>query len=91
LVFPKAGNGRNRPNWLRFSGIGIEFAAAVAGFTLAGYWVDRHFGSSPKGLLVGVGLGLLGGGYNMIRASLAAVKEAEKDRKARSDRESDKP
>ncbi len=65
----------------RASGVGIEFAAAVAGFALVGIWVDRHYGSGPWGLLIGLGLGLIGGTYNLVRESLLASKEA-----ARSDR-----
>lgn len=64
------------PVWLRFSGVGFEFAAAVAGFTLFGYWWDRHFGSRPWGMVVGLVLGLVGGTYNLIRQSLAASREA---------------
>jgi F0F1-type ATP synthase assembly protein I len=64
-----------RPPWLRYSAVGVEFAAAVGGFALIGYGVDRAYGSKPWGLLVGAGLGLLGGTYNLIRESLAAFKE----------------
>ena len=60
----------------RLLGMGFEFAAAVAGFTLLGYWVDRHYGHSPWGVLIGVALGLIGGMYNLIRESLAASREA---------------
>lgn len=67
---------KSKSNWARFYGIGIELAAAVAGFTLLGYWIDRHFGTAPKGLLICVGLGLIGGMYNLIRSSLLASKEA---------------
>jgi ATP synthase protein I len=71
-----AGVEKRSASWLRFSGIGFEFAAAVAGLTLVGYWIDRHFGSQPWGLLVGLALGLVGGTYNLIRDSLAATREA---------------
>lgn len=67
---------QQRPSWMSLSGIGIELAAAVAGFTLAGYWFDRHFRTGPWGLLVGIALGLVGGTYNLIRQSLLATKEA---------------
>ncbi len=59
------------------SGIGFEFVAAVVGFTLIGYGWDRHFGSSPWGLLTGVALGLIGGTYNLIRQSLSAFKDVD--------------
>jgi F0F1-type ATP synthase assembly protein I len=60
----------------RLLGMGFEFAAAVAGFTLVGVWVDHHFGHAPWGVIGGVALGLIGGMYNLIRESLAASKEA---------------
>ena len=40
----------DRNAWIRFSGIGIEFAAAVAGFSLVGYWIDRRYGTDPWGV-----------------------------------------
>lgn len=64
------------PAWIRASGIGLEFAGAVAGFTLIGYFVDRHYESGPWGVLGGAVLGLTGGMYNMVRASLAAMRDA---------------
>lgn len=67
----------NRPSWLRFSGIGIEFAGAVGGFTAIGYLFDRHYDSNPWGLLVGVFLGLIGGTYNLIRESLYAARQQQ--------------
>ena len=54
----------------------MELAAAVGGFALLGYWIDRHNGSSPWGLLIGALLGLIGGFYNLIKASLSASREA---------------
>jgi len=73
--------------WIRYSGLGIEFAAAVVGFTLVGYWVDYHYQCSPWGVVVGVLLGLIGGFYNLIRQSLAAVREAERRSADRNDGE----
>ena len=73
-----AGPGPGRPSWLRFSGIGFEFAAAVGGFALLGYWlVDRNWDTWPWGMIIGVMLGLVGGGYNLIRESMGAFKKQE--------------
>jgi F0F1-type ATP synthase assembly protein I len=69
---------KQSPSWTKLSGIGIELAAAVAGFTLVGYWWDRHFHTHPWGLLTGMALGLVGGMYNLIRQSLIAAREARK-------------
>ena len=71
----------NKPTWVRFSSVGIEFAIAVAGFALVGYWIDSHYGSEPWGVIIGAALGLLGGSYNLIRESMAAFKSFEKDTK----------
>jgi len=68
-------------SWIQLSGIGFELVGAVVGFTLVGYWWDRHFGTSPWGLLTGVTLGLVGGMYNLIRKSLLASKEAGSETK----------
>jgi F0F1-type ATP synthase assembly protein I len=68
---------KSEGRWQALSGIGFELVAAVVGFTLVGYWWDRHFGSRPWGLLTGVALGLIGGMYNLIRRSLSAFKSAD--------------
>jgi len=68
-----------KPSWIRFSGIGIEFASAVAVFTVIGYYIDRHYDSSPTALLICIFLGLIGGMYNLIRESLNATRDFGKD------------
>lgn len=65
-------------DWRKLSGLGIELAAAVAGLSLFGYWLDRHFGTAPWGVVVGGTIGIVGGLYNLIRQSLLAVKEAQR-------------
>ncbi|MEO7972804.1 MAG: AtpZ/AtpI family protein, partial [Thermoanaerobaculia bacterium] len=61
---------------MRIGGVGLELAAAVGGFAFIGFLIDRHYGSKPVGLLVGALLGLVGGFYNLIKASLRASREA---------------
>ena len=77
---------QRKSNAARYYGIGMEFAAAVVGFTLLGYWIDRHFGTEPWALIICIALGLVGGTYNLIRASLSAAREdAESAREADGD------
>jgi ATP synthase protein I len=68
---------RRFPGWVRYSGIGLELAGAIAGLALVGYWVDGRFGTQPWGILAGVVIGLVGGLYNLVRESLAAAREAK--------------
>jgi len=69
--------------WIRLAGVGVELAAAVGGFALIGHLIDRWKGSHPKGLLIGAALGLVGGFYNLIKASLSASAEAREDDRER--------
>ncbi len=77
---------RDRPSWIRHSGVGIEFAAAVAGFSLVGYWIDGRYDTGPWGLLIALALGLIGGTYNLVRQSLAAF-DSSKPRKKSEDQD----
>jgi F0F1-type ATP synthase assembly protein I len=70
---------RRFPGWVRYSGIGLELAGAIAGLTLVGYWIDRRFGTEPWGILGGVVIGLVGGLFNLVRESLDAAREAKTD------------
>ena len=68
---------RRFPSWVRYSGAGLELAGATAGLALIGYWVDRRFGTTPWAILAGVVIGIVGGLYNLVKTSLAAMREAE--------------
>lgn len=59
----------------RLSGLGFEFAAGVAGFAFFGYWIGRFWDNERLGLVIGAVLGIVGGMYNLIRASLASSGE----------------
>jgi ATP synthase protein I len=50
-----------------YMGLGTELAGSVAGMLLVGYFLDKHFGTSPWLLLVGAIIGFIGGFYNFIK------------------------
>lgn len=63
---------KEQPNSRRLAGIGFELAAAVGGFVLLGYWIGKYFDQAEMGIVIGAVLGLIGGMYNLIRATMAA-------------------
>lgn len=65
-----------RARWARFYSLGFDLAAAVGGFSILGYWIDRHYGTDPWGILSCFFVGLLGGMYNLVRSSIREVKRA---------------
>lgn len=65
--------------------MGTEFAGAVCGLTLLGYWVDRRYGSGIKATLICAAIGVVGGLYNFIRQALVMQKEAERERRWRAE------
>lgn len=71
--------------WIRLGGLGIELVASVAGFVAIGFLLDRHYGWSPWGVLIGAALGFIGGMYNLIRGALVASREADAERAVSSD------
>ncbi len=75
--------------WIGLAGLGVNFAGAVGGFCLLGYWIDRHWQIERHwGLLICALLGLVGGMYNMIRQALQ-VSNAASRREDRSKSQSD--
>ena len=63
---------KKRRSSRKLAGLGFEFAGAVAGFTFFGYWIGNFYDRAELGILIGAILGLVGGMYNLIRATLAA-------------------
>lgn len=82
LVPPMANRRRDR-SWMRLSGLGVEFFAAVAGFTLVGVWIDRHYDTAPWGVLIGALLGIFGAMYNLIRESVRASRRSDSDNESK--------
>jgi F0F1-type ATP synthase assembly protein I len=59
---------------MRYLGLGMEMAGAVGGLMLVGWWVDRHWGTGPWGILAGALVGLVGGMTYLVREALSAAR-----------------
>ena len=66
---------QDRRNWLRYSGVGLEFTLTFLGGLALGYWLDQVHGPLPAYLLtcgsIGFGIGL----YRLIRQALEIRRE----------------
>ncbi|MGQ9650291.1 MAG: AtpZ/AtpI family protein [Phycisphaerae bacterium] len=80
---------RLSPGMMRLAGAGVELAAGVGGACLLGWWIDRHFGTRPWGLLVCAIVGIVGGLYNLVRRAVVEMVEPPRDKKDREDKEPD--
>jgi ATP synthase protein I len=59
------------------SGIGLQLAASVLVGLGLGYFADRAFHTSPWFLLVGLLLGILAGGYSVVRMVMKEMRRSE--------------
>jgi ATP synthase protein I len=63
------------------AGVGIQFAVTIIVFLFAGQWLDRHFGTTPWLLILGVLIGASAGFYSLYRKLMAAQAHEEARRK----------
>lgn len=68
------GGGRE---YLRYIGLGFEFAAIVCLGFYAGNWIDEKYDLEPWGLLIGGFVGLVSGIYLLAREGLKAMKQLD--------------
>lgn len=71
----------------RYSSLGLQFAATVGVFALAGRWLDGRWNTGPWLLIAGVFLGFALGLYSMIQKlpSSARTRAKDSDSRYRSD------
>jgi F0F1-type ATP synthase assembly protein I len=53
-----------------FINLGLQMAITIGVFVLAGWWLDKHFDTSPLWTLVLTCLGIFGSMYSFIRKAL---------------------
>jgi F0F1-type ATP synthase assembly protein I len=69
-TYPGEDRRRVERKYLRFAGVGVQFALTILLLTLAGIWLDGRLGTSPLftvGLLL---LGFVGATWSLVRTVL---------------------
>lgn len=74
-TFPGDDRKRVERQYLRFAGVGVQYAATILILTLAGIWLDNRAGTAPLFLLVFLLLGFIGATYSLIRQVLSPDKK----------------
>jgi len=66
----------------RFSGHGLTFAMATAGFLFLGWWVDGKLGTTPWLTILGALVGAAGGFYHILQHLVFFPREEARRRDA---------
>jgi F0F1-type ATP synthase assembly protein I len=64
----------------KYTGVGFELGGSVAIFTIIGYFIDRQWGTTPKGVLIGAILGIIVGLYLLIKEAIIYQNADAKDK-----------
>jgi F0F1-type ATP synthase assembly protein I len=64
--------------YLRFAGVGVQFALTILLLTLAGIWLDDRFGTGPLFTVVFLLLAFVGATWSLVRQVLGPGKPGSK-------------
>ena len=76
-TFPGDDRKRVERQYLRFAGVGVQYAATILILTLLGIWADKKAGTAPLFLLVFLLLGFVGATWSLIQQVLGPGKKPE--------------
>jgi len=71
-TFPGGDDDRNRVErqYLRFAGVGMQYALTILILTLAGIWIDDKLGTAPLFLIVCLLLAFVGATWSLVHTVL---------------------
>jgi F0F1-type ATP synthase assembly protein I len=74
-TFPGDDRNRVERQYLRFAGVGVQYAATILVLTLAGIWLDNKFDTAPLFLLVFLLVAFVGATWSLIQQVLSPDKK----------------
>jgi len=78
-TFPGDDRKRVERSYLRFAGVGVQFAATILVLTLLGIWLDDRAGTAPLLTVLFLALGFVGATYSLIHQVLEPPKPGKKE------------
>ena len=76
-TFPGDERKRVERQYLRFAGVGVQYAATILVLTLLGIWIDSRAGTAPLFLLVLLLIGFVGATWSLIQQVLGPGKKRD--------------
>ena len=76
-TFPGDERKRVERQYLRFAGVGVQYAATILVLTLLGIWIDNRAGTAPLFLLVFLLIGFVGATWSLIQQVLGPGKKRD--------------
>ena len=77
-TFPGDDRSRVERQYLRFAGVGVQYALTVLVMTGIGIWLDNRFDTAPILLLVFLLLGFVGATWSLVNQVLGGDDESKK-------------
>ncbi len=77
-TFPGDDRKRVEAKYLRFAGVGVQYALTILVMTLLGIWLDERAGTAPLFLLVFLLLAFAGATWSLIQQVLGPTKKGKK-------------
>jgi ATP synthase protein I len=78
-TFPEEDRNRVERKYLRFAGVGVQFALTILLLTLLGIWLDGRFGTGALFTVVFLLLGFLGATWSLVHQVLGPDKQDKKE------------
>jgi F0F1-type ATP synthase assembly protein I len=70
-TFPGDDRKRVEQKYLRFAGVGVQYALTILVLTLAGIWLDERFETAPLFLIILLLVGFVGATWSLVRQVLS--------------------
>jgi F0F1-type ATP synthase assembly protein I len=77
-TFPGDDRKRVEQKYLRFAGVGVQYALTILVFTFGGIWLDNKFETTPLFLVVGLLIAFVGATWSLVQQVSSADDEDPK-------------